>query len=59
VNETLFCEGCGDTMEDCTDAGECNYDIIDYEDDTCASCNGSCHCDADNDRYNESLLDDD
>jgi hypothetical protein len=46
-------------MEDCTDAGECNYDIIDYEDDTCASCNGSCHCDADNDRYNESLLDDD
>lgn len=39
------CGGCGDTMEDCTDAGECNYGIIGYEDDTCASCNGSCRCD--------------
>jgi hypothetical protein len=45
-------------MEDCTDAGECNYGIIGYEDDTCASCNGRCHCDADYDGYKESLLDD-
>jgi hypothetical protein len=58
ADEVEVCSGCGDTLEDCMDAGECNYGIIGYEDDTCASCNGSCHCDADNDSYKDSLLDD-
>jgi hypothetical protein len=53
-----LCGFCGDTVEDCIDAGECNAGVVGYEDDTCASCNGSCHCDADYDNYRESLLDD-
>jgi hypothetical protein len=43
------CGYCGDTVEDCIDAGECNYEIVD----NCASCNGRCHCDADYDRMRE------
>jgi hypothetical protein len=49
-----LCGYCGDTVEDCIDAGECNYGIVE----NCASCNGRCTCDEEYDGYNESLLDD-
>ena len=49
-----LCGYCGDTVEDCTDAGECNYGMVE----NCASCNGRCHCDEDYDSYKESFLDD-
>jgi hypothetical protein len=49
-----LCGYCGDTVEDCIDAGECNYGIVE----NCASCNGRCTCDEDYDGYKESLLDD-
>jgi hypothetical protein len=50
-----LCGYCGDTVEDCIDAGECNYSIAD---DNCASCNGICRCDDLYDDYKESILDD-
>jgi hypothetical protein len=40
-----LCGFCGDTVEDCADAGECNAGVVGYEDDTCAFCNGACRCD--------------
>ena len=49
-----LCGYCGDTVEDCIDAGECNYGIVD----NCASCNGICRCDDNYYSYRESLLDD-
>jgi hypothetical protein len=54
MTEPELCEYCGDTVEDCIDAGECNYGFSD----NCASCNGACYCDASYDDYKESLLDD-
>jgi hypothetical protein len=48
-----LCGYCGDTVADCIDAGECNYGIIGFEDDTCASCNGPCKCDYEYDRMRE------
>jgi hypothetical protein len=54
MSEVELCEMCGDTIEDCIDAGECNFGIIN----NCASCNGNCRCDALYDDYKESLLDD-
>jgi hypothetical protein len=44
-----LCGYCGDTVEDCIDAGECNYGIVD----NCASCNGICRCDEEYDRMRE------
>jgi hypothetical protein len=41
MEEVELCEYCGDTIDDCIDAGECNYGIVD----NCASCNGICKCD--------------
>lgn len=54
-----ICGGCGDTMEDCMDAGECNYGIIGHEDEICASCNGRCVCDYEYDRMREKENEDD
>lgn len=47
------CGFCGDTVEDCIDAGECNAGVAGYEDDNCASCNGRCVCDYEYDRMRE------
>jgi hypothetical protein len=44
-----LCGYCGDTVEDCIDAGECNYGI----EDNCAMCKGSCMCDALYEDYKE------
>lgn len=50
-----LCGYCGDTVEDCKNAEECNYGIEGYEDDTCALCNGSCRCDAIYEDYKDQL----
>lgn len=50
------CGFCGDSVEDCIDAGECNAGIVGYEDDTCAFCNGSCRCDYNYDMTREQQL---
>ena len=49
MTEPELCEYCGDTVDDCIDAGECNYGIVD----NCASCNGRCMCDELHDDYKE------
>ncbi len=54
TEEPELCEYCGDTVDDCIDAGECNYGFSD----NCASCNGACYCDYQYDNYKEDLLDD-
>lgn len=48
-----LCGFCGDTVEDCASIQECNYGVVGYEDDTCASCNGKCVCDYEYDRMRE------
>jgi hypothetical protein len=48
-----LCGFCGDTVEDCASIQECNYGVVGYEDDTCASCNGKCRCDYEYDRMRE------
>jgi hypothetical protein len=50
MTEIELCEDCGDTIDDCLDAGECNYGIAN---DNCASCNGRCMCDALYEDYKE------
>jgi hypothetical protein len=54
MNEEELCEYCGDTVDDCIDAGECNYGIVS----NCASCNGICACDEQYDSYKEQLASD-
>jgi hypothetical protein len=51
-----LCGYCADTIEDCKDAGECNYGIEGYEDDTCVFCNGACRCDYNYDKMREDAL---
>jgi len=40
-DEVELCEYCGDTPEDCADAGECNYG----KDIACGLCSSTCRCD--------------
>ena len=54
ITEPELCEYCGDTVDDCIDAGECNYGIVD----NCASCNGICTCDEQYENYKEQLASD-
>ena len=49
MEEVELCEMCGDTIDDCIDAGECNYGIAD----NCALCRGRCMCDALYEDYKE------
>lgn len=53
-DEVEVCEFCGDTIEDCTDAGECNYGMAD----NCTFCNGLCRCDDNYSRMKEQEADD-
>ncbi len=43
-DEAELCEYCGDTPEDCADAGECNYGL-EKEDLACGLCSSTCRCD--------------
>lgn len=43
MTEQELCEYCGDTVEDCIDAGECNFGLAE---DNCTFCRGECRCDA-------------
>jgi 2-hydroxy-3-keto-5-methylthiopentenyl-1-phosphate phosphatase len=50
TEEPELCEYCGDTVDDCIDAGECNYGIAD---DNCSLCRFECNCDAKYETYKE------
>jgi hypothetical protein len=50
ITEPELCEYCGDTVDDCIDAGECNYGIAD---DNCSLCRFECNCDAKYETYKE------
>jgi len=49
-DEAELCEYCGDTPEDCADAGECNYGVVD---DNCTFCSTVCRCDENYDAQRE------
>jgi hypothetical protein len=51
--EPELCEFCNDTVDDCIDAGECNFGIID----NCIMCNGVCLCDSLYEQYKEDQAD--
>ena len=55
VIEVEVCEYCGDTVEDCIDAGECNYGIAE---DNCAMCRFECRCDEQYENYKEQIASD-
>ena len=51
ADEVEVCEYCGETPEDCIDAGECNYDEdiasedAEEKDVACGLCSSTCRCD--------------
>lgn len=53
--EVEICEYCGDTVDDCIDAGECNYGMAD---DNCALCRFECTCDEQYENYKDQLASD-
>ncbi len=50
TEEEELCEYCGDTIDACADAGECNYGMVE---DNCTFCRFTCTCDEQYDNYKE------
>lgn len=53
TTEPELCEYCGDTVDDCIDAGECNYGEVGVNEDNCPFCRFECNCDAKYEDYKD------